>query len=81
MPNTPKEMWTQLQALDLKTGKIVWTTECGINMGVSVTPQKLNDGRKVVVTGRGGGHGPTGKTPRDFSDRPRQREDSLDSSS
>ena len=59
--NAPKEMWTQLQALDLKTGKIVWTTECGINMGVSVTPQKLNDGRKVVVTGRGGGHGPPEK--------------------
>lgn len=57
----PREMWTQLQALDLKTGEIVWTTECGINMGVSVIPQKLADGREVVVTGRGGGHGPPEK--------------------
>ncbi|MEN8773459.1 MAG: PQQ-binding-like beta-propeller repeat protein [Akkermansiaceae bacterium] len=57
----PKEMWTQLQALDLKTGEIVWTTECGINMGVSVIPQKLSDGREVAVTGRGGGHGPPEK--------------------
>ena len=59
--NAPKEMWTQLQALDIKTGRISWTTECGINMGVSVIPQKTSDGREVVVTGRGGGHGPPEK--------------------
>lgn len=59
--DSPKEMWTQLQALDITTGEIVWTTECGINMGVSVIPQKLSDGRDVVVTGRGGGHGPPEK--------------------
>jgi outer membrane protein assembly factor BamB len=60
--NSPKELWTQLQALDMKTGKILWTTECGINMGVSVIPQKLSNGREVVVAGRGGGHGPPEKT-------------------
>ena len=58
---SPKEMWTQLQALNMKTGEIEWTTDCGINMGVSVTPQRLSDGRGVVVTGRGGGHGPPEK--------------------
>ncbi|MDA7861863.1 PQQ-like beta-propeller repeat protein [Mariniblastus sp.] len=58
---SPKEMWTQLQALNIKTGEIVWTTQCGINMGVSVIPQRLSDGRDVVVTGRGGGHGPPEK--------------------
>ena len=46
---------------DMKTGEIEWTTDCGINMGVSVTPQRLSDGRDVVVTGRGGGHGPPEK--------------------
>jgi len=59
--DSPKEMWTQLQALNMQTGEIEWTTECGINMGVSVTPQRLSDGRDVVVTGRGGGHGPPEK--------------------
>ena len=55
--NSPVEMWTQLQALDLKTGEVAWTTKCGINMGCAVLPQKLKDGRDVAVFGRGGGHG------------------------
>ena len=59
--DSPKEMWTQLQAVEIESGKLVWTTECGINMGVAVTPQQLNDGRSVVVAGRGGGHGPPEK--------------------
>ncbi|MEZ5384892.1 MAG: PQQ-binding-like beta-propeller repeat protein [Prosthecobacter sp.] len=59
--NSPVEMWTQLQALDLKTGEVAWTTKCGINMGCAVLPQKLKDGRDVVVVGRGGGHGPPEK--------------------
>jgi outer membrane protein assembly factor BamB len=58
---SPKEMWTQLQALNLKTGEVVWTSQCGINMGVSVIPQRLSNGRNVVVAGRGGGHGPPEK--------------------
>lgn len=57
----PEEMWTQLQALDMRTGEITWTSKCGINMGVSVTPQQLSNGRDVVVAGRGGGHGPPEK--------------------
>ena len=59
--DSPKEMWTQLQALDLASGEAVWTTECGVNMGCVVLPQKLSDGRDVAVVGRGGGHGPPEK--------------------
>ena len=47
--NAPKEMWTQLQALDIRTGEIAWTTECGCNLGMTMMPQKLSDGRDVVV--------------------------------
>ncbi|MCB1121910.1 MAG: PQQ-binding-like beta-propeller repeat protein [Verrucomicrobiae bacterium] len=53
-----KDAWTQLLALDVQTGKEVWTTECGLNMGCSILPQKLSDGRSVVLVGRGGGHSP-----------------------
>jgi outer membrane protein assembly factor BamB len=59
--DSPKEMWTQLQALDMANGKVVWTTQCGVNMGCVVLPQKLSDGREVAVAGRGGGHGPPEK--------------------
>jgi outer membrane protein assembly factor BamB len=59
--DSPVEMWTQLQALDSATGEIAWTTQCGVNMGCAVLPQKLRDGRDVVVVGRGGGHGPPEK--------------------
>lgn len=55
------EMWTQLQALDMKTGKDVWVTTCGLNMGCMILPQKLEDGRAVALVGRGGGHGPPEK--------------------
>ncbi len=59
--DSAREMWTQLQALNLKTGKIMWTTDCGVNMGMAMLPQKLKSGRDVIVTGRGGGHGPPEK--------------------
>ena len=59
--DSPKEMWTQLQALDIATGDVVWTSDCGINMGCVVLPQKLSDGRSVAMAGRGGGHGPPEK--------------------
>ena len=59
--DSPKEMWTQLQALDMSTGEPVWTTECGLNMGCVILPQKLSDGRAVAAVGRGGGHGPPEK--------------------
>lgn len=52
------EMWTQLHALDMKTGHDAWVTTCGLNMGCAILPQKLEDGRKVALVGRGGGHGP-----------------------
>lgn len=58
---SPREMWTQLQALDMKSGEVVWTTECGVNMGMSTLPQVRSDGRGVAVVGRGGGHGPPEK--------------------
>ncbi|HIA63738.1 MAG TPA: hypothetical protein EYM79_09490 [Planctomycetes bacterium] len=57
----PQDEWTQLQALDMSTGKNVWNSTCGVNMGNAVLPQRLNDGRRVAVVGRGGGHGPPEK--------------------
>lgn len=59
--DSPLEMWTQLHAVDMKTGQDIWTAKCGINMGNAVLPQQLKDGRQVVVVGRGGGHGPPEK--------------------
>lgn len=59
--NAPKKDWTQLHAIDLATGKDVWTTQCGVNMGCAILPQRLNDGTAVAVVGRGGGHGPPEK--------------------
>lgn len=59
--DSPLEMWTQLHALEMRTGKDAWTSKCGVNMGNAVLPQKLNDGTSVVVVGRGGGHGPPEK--------------------
>jgi outer membrane protein assembly factor BamB len=59
--DSPLEMWTQLHAVNMKTGKDVWTGKCGINMGNAVLPQQLKDGREVAVVGRGGGHGPPEK--------------------
>jgi len=59
--DSPREMWTQLQALDMKTGETLWTTECGVNMGCAILPETLPDGRSVSVVGRGGGHGPPEK--------------------
>ena len=56
--DSPKEKWTQLQALDIHNGKVAWTSQCGVNMGMSTLPQKRKDGRMVAIVGRGGGHGP-----------------------
>ena len=59
--DAPKEMWTQLQALDIENGEIAWTSECGVNMGMATMPQTRKDGLSVAVVGRGGGHGPPEK--------------------
>lgn len=59
--NAPPAKWTQLQALDIATGDIAWTTTCGANMGCIPLPQKLADGRQVIFVGRGGGHSPPEK--------------------
>jgi len=59
--DAPREMWTQLHAVDLRTGRDAWTTRCGVNMGNAILPQRLKDGRAVAVVGRGGGHGPPEK--------------------
>ncbi|MSU49400.1 MAG: hypothetical protein EXS37_09995 [Opitutus sp.] len=64
--HAPPEEWTQLQALDLKTGEVVWTTRCGANMGSLSLPQQRTDGKHVAVVGRGGGHGPP-ETPEGIS--------------
>ena len=59
--DSPVEMWTQLQALDMASGEIIWTSTCGVNMGCTILPEKLSDGREVIFAGRGGGHGPPEK--------------------
>ncbi len=59
--DAPLNQWTQLQATDIKTGRVMWTTDCGVNMGSIPIPQKLSDGREVVFVGRGGGHSPPEK--------------------
>jgi outer membrane protein assembly factor BamB len=59
--NAPLDQWTQLQALDIQTGKVKWTTTCGVNMGSVPLPQKLADGKDVIFVGRGGGHSPPEK--------------------
>ena len=61
-----REKWTQLMALDGDTGKRVWLSECGVNMGCVPLIQKLQDGTAVMVVGRGGGHGPP-ETPEGVS--------------
>lgn len=59
--NAPLAQWTQLQAIELKTGEVRWTSQCGANMGCIPVPCKLSDGRTVIVVGRGGGHSPPEK--------------------
>lgn len=59
--DSPLKMWTQLNALDMKSGETVWVSKCGVNMGCLPLLQKLEDGRSVMVVGRGGGHGPPEK--------------------
>ena len=56
--DAPLSQWTQLQALELATGKDAWTTTCGVNMGCVPILQTLIDGRRVMMVGRGGGHSP-----------------------
>ena len=59
--DTSLKVWTQLEALNVKTGEPVWNSVCGVNMGCAITLQKLSDGKEVIVCGRGGGHGPPEK--------------------
>jgi outer membrane protein assembly factor BamB len=59
--DAPLEQWTQLQALEITSGNVKWTTNCGVNMGSAPLPQWLSDGREVAFVGRGGGHGPPEK--------------------
>ena len=56
--DAPREQWTQLEALDLASGKTVWTSECGVNMGAIPMVSRLSNGRHAIVLGRGGGHSP-----------------------
>ena len=64
--NAPRKMWTQLQALDIKTGQVAWTSACGVNMGCVPVPHTLQNGRQVILVGRGGGHSPP-ETPEGVS--------------
>lgn len=64
--NAGRDQWTQLQAVDAESGALIWTSECGVNMGCIPLVQRLNDGTPVLVVGRGGGHGPP-ETPEGVS--------------
>lgn len=55
------DMWTNLQGLDLATGKEAWATVCGVNMGCVPMPVVLNDNTVGILVGRGGGHSPPEK--------------------
>lgn len=59
--DAPRNDWTQLQAIDAETGDQIWVSDCGVNMGCAPLLQNLNDGRPVIVVGRGGGHSPPEK--------------------
>lgn len=59
--NAPVEQWTNLQALNLKTGAEAWRTTCGANMGCIPLPVPLADGSTGILVGRGGGHSPPEK--------------------
>ena len=59
--DAPLDQWTQLQAIDLETGKDKWSTSCGANMGCVPLLMSRSDGRQVMVVGRGGGHSPPEK--------------------
>ena len=64
--NAPVSKWTQIQALDLATGKLTWRSRCGANMGCLPLPHRLASGRDVIFVGRGGGHSPP-ETPEGIS--------------
>lgn len=57
----PFSDWTQVQAVDFKTGEPIWSTKCGGNIGSQPMPLKLADGRDAFLVGRGGGHEPPEK--------------------
>ena len=59
--DAPVEQWTQLQAIDLRTGNDMWATTCGVNMGCVPLLMSRTDGLEVMVVGRGGGHSPPEK--------------------
>ena len=54
----PVSKWTQVQAVDFETGKPIWSTTCGGNIGTQPLPLKLENGRDAFLVGRGGGHEP-----------------------
>ncbi|HCR28496.1 MAG TPA: hypothetical protein DIV79_00580, partial [Opitutae bacterium] len=57
----PVSEWTQMQAVDFKTGEHVWSTKCGGNIGSQPMPLTLPNGKKGFLVGRGGGHTPPEK--------------------
>lgn len=57
----PVSEWTQMQAVDFKTGESMWSTKCGGNIGSQPMPLTLPNGKKGFLVGRGGGHTPPEK--------------------
>jgi hypothetical protein len=58
--NASLDMWTQLEAIEITTGKRRWLSQCGVGMGSIPIAHSL-DGKPVILVGRGGGHSPPEK--------------------
>ncbi len=53
-----RDVWSYLQAYDLRTGKRRWTADCGTSVHTTSLLGRLPDDDWCILTGRGGGHQP-----------------------
>lgn len=53
-----RDIWTWLMAYDLSTGKKKWQAKSGTSVHSTSMINTLKDGRRAILTGRGGGHQP-----------------------
>ncbi|MFT5522671.1 MAG: hypothetical protein ACI9HK_000615 [Pirellulaceae bacterium] len=58
--HAPLDQWTQLEAIEITSGKRRWLSKCGVGMGSVPVAHQL-DGKPVILVGRGGGHSPPEK--------------------
>jgi len=57
----PRDVWTYLQAIDKRTGNILWIEEAGTCVHNTPMAGQLADGRWAIAHGRGGAHDPLEK--------------------